>query len=282
MTRQPPLLLIALALLAAAALALAADVEYSTTGAMDTPATLGGDRDGWGTEFITRWDNDTGHDVIIEEFGWPCGGWWAQFWYVWISDTLPADPYTLEHYGSFVAASEDDTEWPPSLYTYVDVSGEGLVVPAGASMYFGYGNPGMGGQIGFNGVETFSWLDDAWDMDGDFGRTAVMQFKGSFGTVAVHDEAPGSAALVGVHPNPFNPATTITFALPREMAVSLDVYSLLGRRVRSLLQGRRDAGTHQVAWDGTDEQGRAAPSGIYLARVETEDGVEVGKMVLAK
>ena len=280
MVKHPLLLLLAIGLLGAPTLA--ADVEYSTTGAMDTPAALGGDRDGWGTEFITRWDNATGHDVIIEEFGWPCGGWWSQFWYVWISDTLPPDPYTLEYYGSFVAASEDDTEWPPSVYTYVDVSGEGLVVPAGASMYFGYGNPGMGGQIGFNGVQTYSWLDEAWDMDGDFGRTAVMQFKGSFGTVAVQDETPGSAVLLGNYPNPFNPSTTITFALPREMAVSLDVYSLLGQPVSRLVQGRRDAGTHRVEWNGTDERGRAVPSGVYLARVVTEDGVEALTMVLAK
>ncbi len=280
MITRPLLLLLAIGLFAASGLA--ADVEYSTTGAMDTPATLGGDRDGWGTEFITRWDNATGQDVIIEEFGWPCGGWWSQFWYVWIRDDVPPDPYTLEFYGSFVAASEDDTEWPPSVYTYVDMSGEGIVVPAGASMYFGYGNPGMGGQIGFNGVETYSWLDDAWDMDGDFGRTAVMQFKGSFGTVAVDDETPRTTALLGNHPNPFNPSTTISFSLPRDMSVSLEVYSLLGRRVSRLLQGRREAGTHQVVWDGADEQGRAVPSGIYLARMVTEDGVEVGKLVLAK
>jgi|GEM_PF-2470705 len=280
MTKHQLLLTIAIALFASSSFA--ADVEYSTTGAMDTPATLGGDRDGWGTEFITRWDNLTGADVIIEEFGWPCGGWWSQFWYVWITDTLPADPYTLEYYGSFVAASEDDTEWPPSVYTYVDVSDEGIVVPAGASMYFGYGNPGMGGQIPFNGTETFSWLDDAWDMDGDFGRTAVLQFKGTFGVASAAGETPGAVALLDNHPNPFNPATTITFSLPRDMAVSLDVYSLQGRHVSRLLQGSRNAGTHRVIWDGTDQEGYAAPSGTYLARMVTEEGVETSKMVLAK
>jgi len=164
------------------------DVEYSTTGTMDTPATLGGDREGWGTDFITRWTNDTGNDVAITEFGWPCGGFWSQFWYVWISDTMPADPYTLEFFGSFVATSEDDLEWPPSQYTYIDMTDEGIIIPEGATMYFGYGNPGMGGQIAFNGVETYSWLEDVWDMDGDFGRTAVMQFRGEFASVPVEGQ----------------------------------------------------------------------------------------------
>jgi hypothetical protein len=261
---------------------LASDVEYSTTGTMDTPATKGGDRDGWGTEFLTRWDNNTGADVFLEELAWPCGGWWAQFWYVWITDTMPADPYTLEYYGSFVATIEDDTEWPPSLYTYIDVSGEGIVVPVGASMYFGYSNPGMAGQIAFNGVETFSWLDDSWDMDGNFGRTAVMQFRGTFGASPVEDDTPRAMALMGNHPNPFNPSTTISFSLPRDMTVDLVVYSMQGRPVRRLLQGRRDAGTHQVVWDGTDEFGREVPSGIYLTRIVTEDGVDARKVMLAK
>jgi len=280
MRKLRPLLPVALILLATATFA--ADVEYSTTGAMDTPATMGGDRDGWGTEFITRWDNTTGSDVIVEEFGWPCGGWWAQFWYVWITDTLPVDPYTLEHYGTFVAASEDDTEWPPRTYTYVDVSEEGLVVPAGASMYFGYGNPGMGGQIGFNGVETWSWLDDQWDMDGDYNRTAVMQFKGSFDALAAVDRPPRTTMSLGGHPNPFNPATTLSFSLPRDMAVELTVYSLRGRPIRRLAQGHRSAGPNEVTWDGTDARGRPMPSGIYMARLTTETGVEVCKIVLAK
>lgn len=260
----------------------AADVQYSTAGVLDTPATQGGDRDGWGTEFITRWENTTCRDVVLEEFGWPCGGWWAQFWYVWIIDSLPQDPYTLQHYGTFVAASEDDTEYPPRLYTYVDVSDEGIVVPAGASMYFGYGNPGLGGQIAANGVATYSWYEEAWDLDGDFGRTALLQFKGSFTAASAAGEMPAGVTLRGNHPNPFNPQTTISFALPRAMNVSLDVVSLTGRRVRSLVQGSLEAGGHEVFWNGTDQQGRAVSSGIYLVRLVTEDGTRTGKMLLVK
>ena len=262
--------------------AAAADVEYSTTGVMDTPATNGGDRDGWGSDFITRWHNDTGHDVLLEEFGWPCGGWWSQFWYVWIRDTLPAAPWGLEYYGSFVALSEDDTAYPPAVYTYVDVAGEGIVVPAGATMYFGYGNPGMGGHILYNGVDTWSWLDGPWDRDGDFGRTAVLQFRGSFAAPAAAGGVPGAAAHLGAHPNPFNPRTTIRFALPREMTVSLDVCGLDGRRVRRLVDGRRAAGPQTVVWDGRDAAGQAVAAGTYLLRLVREDGTEVSKLTLVK
>lgn len=165
--------------LAATASSVRAVVEYNTAGAIDTPATQGGDREGWGTEFITRWDNNTGQDIVLEEFGWPCGGWWSNFWYVWITSELPEDPYTLQFYGSFVAASEDDLEYPPSLYTYIDVSEEGILIPAGASMYFGYGNPGMAGQVLGSSAATYSWYEEMWDNDNAYNRTTILQFKGN-------------------------------------------------------------------------------------------------------
>jgi len=164
-------------------------VEYNTAGAMDTPATAAGDRDGWGTEFITRWDNTTGEDITIIELGWPCGGWWSNFWYVWITTEMPADPYTLEHFGSFVAAVEDDTEYPPSQYTYIDMTDEGIIIPAGASMYFGYGNPGLAGQVYGASAETFSWYEDGWDSDNGFGRTTILQFKGDPSPVPTRSES---------------------------------------------------------------------------------------------
>lgn len=168
-----------------------AAVEYNTAGAIDTPATHGGDRDGWGTEFITRWDNNTGQDLALLEFGWPCGGWWSNFWYVWIQSEIPADPYNLEYYGSFVAAIEDDTVYPPNLYTYIDISAEEIILPAGATMYFGYGNPGMAGQVLDSGVTTFSWYNDTWEDDGDYGRTTILQFKADPVTVPTETETFG-------------------------------------------------------------------------------------------
>lgn len=277
--RAQPILL---ALLLLASFALAADVEYSTTGTMGTPAVHAGDRDGWGTEFVTRWENNTGHDVRVEEFGWPVGGWWAQFWYVWISDTLPPSPYELQFYGSYVALIEDDSQYPPSQYTHVNISGEGIIVPAGASMYFGYGNPGLAGQILFNGVETYSWLDGPWEMDGDFGRTGVMEFKGAYTDVSAVGDLPATVSLLGNSPNPFNPRTTISFTLSRPMGADLQVYSLEGRRVRRLVQGTLAAGPHTATWDGTDGDGRGVPAGTYLVRLVTDDGVHGLKMLMVK
>ncbi len=72
------------------------------------------------------------------------------------------------------------------------------------------------------------------------------------------------------HPNPFNPRTTLAFTLPRDGRVRLTIHDLAGRRVRVLANGPLTAGRHEIVWDGTDDTGRAVPSGTYLARLEGE------------
>jgi hypothetical protein len=86
---------------------------------------------------------------------------------------------------------------------------------------------------------------------------------------------PGDAALpasLGNRPNPFTAATTITFALGQASSVSLEVYDLTGRKVKSLASGRRTAGSHEIRWDGTNDSGRRVSSGIYFVRLDTGRG----------
>jgi hypothetical protein len=74
---------------------------------------------------------------------------------------------------------------------------------------------------------------------------------------------------VGNHPNPFNPSTAIEFTLTQPAPVSLDVFDLSGRLIRRILGPvRLVAGPHTAHWDGTDDQGRSQPSGVYLFRVD--------------
>ena len=84
--------------------------------------------------------------------------------------------------------------------------------------------------------------------------------------VAVGDEDLPVARLLGNYPNPFNPRTVISFSLPREQHVNLDVFTADGRRVTTLVAETRAAGTHEVTWDGNDHAGRAQPSGRVRLR----------------
>lgn len=84
-------------------------------------------------------------------------------------------------------------------------------------------------------------------------------------------------------PNPFNPVTTISFALPGEANPSLKVYNPAGRMIRSLLDGARmPAGTHSVVWDGLDDSGRSAASGVYYYRLESDNRTDTKRMVLIR
>ena len=83
-------------------------------------------------------------------------------------------------------------------------------------------------------------------------------------------------------PNPFNPRTTIEFTLVNEGRVKLAVYDLLGRKVAVLIDDYRPAGPGSVTWDGRDTYGSTVASGVYIARLETADGVQTRKLVVAR
>lgn len=84
------------------------------------------------------------------------------------------------------------------------------------------------------------------------------------------------------HPNPFNPSTTIGYALPAPSGVKLTIYTASGREVRTLVDGFMPAGEHSVRWDGRTAAGQAAPSGVYFYRIEAGALEGTGKMVLAR
>jgi hypothetical protein len=90
-------------------------------------------------------------------------------------------------------------------------------------------------------------------------------------------------ALHQNHPNPFNPMTTLSFDLPRDAAVTLSIYDVSGRLVRTLIgQERLTVGRHEYSWNGRDERGRQVPSGIYFYKLAGEDFVQTNRMVLVR
>ncbi len=84
------------------------------------------------------------------------------------------------------------------------------------------------------------------------------------------------------YPNPFNPSTAISFSLPKAARVSLKIYDLHGRTVRTLLEGYRPAGGYEQVWDGKNNEDTLAASGIYLLRMQANEFVEVRKLTLLR
>ena len=102
-------------------------------------------------------------------------------------------------------------------------------------------------------------------------------------TTPVGETTPAAFAFAAPQPNPFNPKTTLRYALPRPAAVDLAVFDVNGRRVTRLLAGEQmPAGNHAVEWNGRDEAGRALPSGVYFARFAAGSFMEERKLVLLR
>lgn len=96
-------------------------------------------------------------------------------------------------------------------------------------------------------------------------------------------QTPGlRSELLGNHPNPFNPRTTISFELARAGQVRLSIYDVAGRLVRVLLDEQRRAGGHEVDWNGRDDLGHRVSSGLYYSRLEGPLVDMVGKMLMLK
>ena len=89
-------------------------------------------------------------------------------------------------------------------------------------------------------------------------------------------------ALQRNFPNPFNPNTTIRFAVPERTPVRLTIYDVAGRQVRALVDEQRRAGIYSEVWDGRDDAGRPAISGTYVYKLQTADRIASHKMMLLK
>ena len=88
--------------------------------------------------------------------------------------------------------------------------------------------------------------------------------------------------LAAPYPNPFNPTTTFEFAMPQTERVRLAIYDLSGRLVRVLVDEQRPAGTYDVQWNGMDDRGQRAASGVYLCRMEAGSFVSTKRMTMLK
>jgi hypothetical protein len=88
--------------------------------------------------------------------------------------------------------------------------------------------------------------------------------------------------LLQNYPNPFNPSTTIGYQLPKTGNVDVNVYDINGRLVRTLLAERQEIGAHSIRWDGRNNDGRMAASGMYFYQVKFDHSVLSKKMLLLK
>jgi hypothetical protein len=179
----------------------------------------------------------------------------------------------------------------PNAVSYSDLGTESLTVQAAVGSYIGLTQDGVligAGTVGQTGSVVIDFLAPV--AAGSMLHMVVMaqnhepyvaDFQVGEDLSGVVD-TPLTFRLQGNHPNPFNPTTVLSFALPDQGSAVVEVLDLRGRLVRTLWQGELPAGTQSMSWDGLDRMGRAVASGVYVARLRAAGQVATHKMLLAR
>ncbi len=94
--------------------------------------------------------------------------------------------------------------------------------------------------------------------------------------------APLTYILYQNYPNPFNPQTRIRFSLAQKNPATLIIYDILGREVRTLINGTMEAGAYEIMWDGNNQMGVAVASGMYIYRLQSGTFAQTRKMMLVR
>jgi len=115
-------------------------------------------------------------------------------------------------------------------------------------------------------------LVEEWDPDGICIALSV-----------VNDIVPTKFALSDNYPNPFNPTTNISFSIPMQTDVQINIYNIMGQLVANVTNEQLNAGTYSMQWNGTDQSGNMLPSGLYFYELEAGNEFrQIKKMTLVK
>ncbi|MFA3783308.1 LamG-like jellyroll fold domain-containing protein [Melioribacteraceae bacterium 4301-Me] len=126
----------------------------------------------------------------------------------------------------------------------------------------------------------------------------IRGFRGLIDDVQIYNNGQAKNTVTGVnqkdasiphyyelsqnYPNPFNPTTLIRFVIPSAQKVTLSVYDILGRKIKTLVNDFRQPGKYTVVWDGTNNEGAEVASGVYIYRLITNEFIQAKKMMLLR
>ena len=123
-------------------------------------------------------------------------------------------------------------------------------------------------------------ITDIQDITLDFWME--MSYSGPLAIAGEIGLQPGQFKLHQAYPNPFNPTTTLKYEMGSAGSVSIDVFDVNGRKIRSLYNGIQIPGQHEIRWDAKDDHGRSMSSGVYLFKVNVNGKQQTAKSLLLK
>jgi len=214
------------------------------------------------------WAGAMGHDDIQFTIGDPLPIQLASFTATFVgAGTVRLDWLTMSEVNNFGFEVEKSAQAKVGYHTILNsfVAGHGTTIEPHS---YSYTDAAATSGMGYYRLKQI-------DLDGGVHYTEGLIIDVLTG--ADEEDIPLVFALGQNHPNPFNPSTTIEFALPHAGYVTLKVYNVLGEEAAALIAGEHLAGTFKATWDAS-----GLPSGIYFYRLTAGEYVETEKMILCK
>ena len=133
-------------------------------------------------------------------------------------------------------------------------------------------------------------LDIMWDVYAYDGFEDVessngpwsLKIDGGWALSVDNNTLPEVFALHNNYPNPFNPITNIRYDIPEASDVRIDIYDLVGKKVKTLVSKQHQPGRYKIQWNATNEFGSAVATGMYIYKIQAKDFVSVKKLLLMK
>lgn len=125
-------------------------------------------------------------------------------------------------------------------------------------------------------------IDQNWNYAYRLTDISYSGMKTNHKTVPIFIAVPQVFQLYQNYPNPANPTTTIQYDVPKATMIELNIYNILGVKIRTLYKAHQNSGRHRITWDGKDNLGKEVASGVYLYQIKAEGFVKVKKLVLLK
>ena len=120
------------------------------------------------------------------------------------------------------------------------------------------------------------------DADATAIESSFISSSWTVGDGTLDNEQPHVYTLSANYPNPFNPSTTIDYSLASAGEVSIIVYDMMGRHIRTLVSDFATPGSYNVVWDAKNDNGLSVSAGMYIYKMISGDFIEVNKMLLVK
>lgn len=193
----------------------------------------------------------------------------TEFWHVQLQQPIPVDSmhvYQLSFFADSdiaksinISMQENQDPWAVQWSVDVNIDGADLYGPF--EFIATRTDPSNYMRFNISGTNTTLYIDDIRLVDTS--ASSVKAIESDFSGAVKEFE------LFDAYPNPFNMNTVIPFRLAQSAVVNLSVYNTQGRLVKTVASGLHSEGTHQVSWNGLDEEQQVVPSGVYFYRLTT-------------